>query len=74
MYTYIPKMHIYKPSYTCIYMLYVYINLHTYIHTYIQGKHYAMKIQTKRGLLDSFADDPWRVDGIYVYIYKYVCV
>eukprot|EP00596_Hydrurales_sp_CCMP1899_P009984 CAMPEP_0119051758 /NCGR_PEP_ID=MMETSP1177-20130426/73269_1 /TAXON_ID=2985 /ORGANISM="Ochromonas sp, Strain CCMP1899" /LENGTH=615 /DNA_ID=CAMNT_0007031075 /DNA_START=237 /DNA_END=2084 /DNA_ORIENTATION=- len=27
------------------------------------GKHYAMKIQTKRGLLDSFADDPWRVDG-----------
>ena len=27
------------------------------------GKHYAMKIQTKKGLLDCFADDPWRVDG-----------
>jgi len=26
------------------------------------GKHYAMKIQTKKGLLDCFADDPWRVD------------
>ena len=27
------------------------------------GKHYAMKIQTKKGLLESFADDPWRVGG-----------
>ena len=27
------------------------------------GKHYAMKIQTKKGLLECFADDPWRVDG-----------
>lgn len=26
------------------------------------GKHYAMKVQTKRGLLDCFADDPWRAD------------
>jgi serine/threonine protein kinase len=26
------------------------------------GKHYAMKIQTKKGLLECFADDPWRVD------------
>ena len=26
------------------------------------GKHYAMKIQTKLGLLESFQDDPWRVD------------
>lgn len=26
------------------------------------GKHYAMKIQTKRGMLDCFADDPWRAD------------
>ena len=25
------------------------------------GKHYAMKIQTKRGLLECFNDDPWRV-------------
>eukprot|EP01041_Mallomonas_annulata_P003194 gene3194-6305_t len=24
-------------------------------------RHYAMKIQTKKGLLDCFADDPWRV-------------
>lgn len=27
------------------------------------GKHYAMKIQTKKGLLECFSDDPWRVDG-----------
>ena len=26
------------------------------------GKHYAIKIQTKYGLLDSFQDDPWRAD------------
>ena len=26
------------------------------------GKHYAMKIQTKYGLIDSFQDDPWRAD------------
>lgn len=26
------------------------------------GKHYAMKIQTKRGLLECFQDDPWRAD------------
>mmetsp|Transcript_32448 Transcript_32448/g.33074 ORF Transcript_32448/g.33074 Transcript_32448/m.33074 type:complete len:652 (+) Transcript_32448:150-2105(+) len=25
------------------------------------GRHYAMKIQTKKGLLECFADDPWRV-------------
>jgi len=27
------------------------------------GKHYAMKIQTKKGLLECFSDDPWRCDG-----------
>ena len=27
------------------------------------GKHYAMKIQTKKGLMDCFSDDPWRCDG-----------
>jgi hypothetical protein len=26
------------------------------------GKHYAMKLQTKRGLLECFQDDPWRAD------------
>lgn len=26
------------------------------------GKHYAMKIQTKKGLLDCYSDDPWRAD------------
>lgn len=26
------------------------------------GKHYAMKLQTKKGLLECFADDPWRAD------------
>lgn len=26
------------------------------------GKHYAMKLQTKRGLIDCFQDDPWRAD------------
>jgi len=26
------------------------------------GKHYAMKIQTKKGLLECFSDDPWRAD------------
>lgn len=26
------------------------------------GKHYAMKIQTKHGLITSFQDDPWRAD------------
>lgn len=25
------------------------------------GRHYAMKLQTKKGLLDCFNDDPWRV-------------
>lgn len=25
------------------------------------GRHYAMKLQTKKGLLECFADDPWRV-------------
>lgn len=25
-------------------------------------KHYAMKIQTKKGLLDCYSDDPWRAD------------
>jgi p90 ribosomal S6 kinase len=26
------------------------------------GKHYAMKIQTKKGLLECYSDDPWRAD------------
>lgn len=26
------------------------------------GKHYAMKLQTKKGLIECFADDPWRAD------------
>ena len=26
------------------------------------GKHYAMKLQTKKGLLECFQDDPWRAD------------
>jgi serine/threonine protein kinase len=26
------------------------------------GKHYAMKLQTKRGLIECFQDDPWRAD------------
>ena len=26
------------------------------------GKHYAMKLQTKKGLLECFSDDPWRAD------------
>lgn len=26
------------------------------------GRHYAMKLQTKKGLLECFADDPWRAD------------
>jgi Regulator of G protein signaling domain len=26
------------------------------------GKHFAMKIQTKKGLLDCYSDDPWRAD------------
>ncbi len=26
------------------------------------GRHYAMKLQTKKGLIECFADDPWRAD------------
>jgi serine/threonine protein kinase len=26
------------------------------------GKHYAMKLQTKKGLIECFSDDPWRAD------------
>lgn len=26
------------------------------------GKHYAMKLQTKKGLIECFQDDPWRAD------------
>ena len=28
----------------------------------LKGKHHAMKIQTKKGLLDCYSDDPTRVD------------